>query len=68
MVKARAKRVSSGALDFLSYRIAARFGGLHSPSMGAAVSQPLSADDISKSHVADGSTNEMIVMPTAVFK
>lgn len=38
------------------------------PSIGAAVSHPLSADDIWKSHVADGSTKEIIVIPTAVFK
>lgn len=38
------------------------------PSIGDAVSQPLSEDVIWKSHVADGNTNEMIVMPTAVFR
>lgn len=37
------------------------------PSIGAAVNKPLSLDDIRKSHVADGKTNDIIVMPIAVF-
>lgn len=37
------------------------------PNIGAAVSQPLSADVIWKSHVAAGKTNDTIVMPMAVF-
>lgn len=38
------------------------------PNIGAAVSHPLSSEDIWKSHVADGRTNDNIVIPTAVFK
>lgn len=41
--------------------------GTNLPSIGAAVNKPLSFDDILKSHVADGRTNEMIVIPMAVF-
>lgn len=37
------------------------------PSIGAAVSNPLSLDDIRKSQVADGKTNDIIVIPIAVF-
>lgn len=37
------------------------------PSIGAAVNRPLSLDDIRKSQVADGKTNDIIVMPMAVF-
>lgn len=38
------------------------------PNIGAAVRSPLSLEDIWKSHVADGRTNDIIVIPTAVFK
>lgn len=38
-----------------------------SPNIGAAVNKPLSLDDMRKSHVADGKTNEIIVIPMAVF-
>lgn len=41
--------------------------GCQLPNMGAAVSQPLSADVIWKSHVAAGSTNDTMVIPMAVF-
>lgn len=37
------------------------------PNIGAAVSQPLSADVILKSHVAAGNTKDTIVIPMAVF-
>lgn len=38
------------------------------PSIGAAVNHPLSDEDIWKSQVAEGRTNDIIVIPTAVLR
>lgn len=54
--------------NFLIWNLKKKSWTLTLPNIGAAVSHPLSSEDIWKSHVADGKTKDSIVIPRAVFK